>query len=748
MNCVSCAGHIQAELIKVDGVSEATVSFPRERAVITYDDSHVDREVLVNSIRSAGFRVAEDDSVIRGKGPVSEVLEAKRALEEQEKQRQMIVAVLFTVPLFLLSMARDFGLVGEWSHADWVNWFMLVMATPVQFYSGRDYYRGAFQSLRHGYANMDVLVALSSTTAYVYSVVVTLANQLSIDGLGHHVYFETSATIVTLILLGRFIELRAHRKTGQALERLIGLGAHTARIVRAGRDVDVPIHEVKVGDHVLVRPGEKIPVDGIVITGSSTVDESMLTGESLPVEKNIGDHVVGASLNRQGTITLEANSLGDASTLSQIVRLVEQAQASKAPIQALADKISSVFVPVVVAIAGITFLTWWMLGEGLTVALLRMIAVLIISCPCAMGLATPLAVMVGMGRGAERGILFKSSAALQRMEQLSAIVLDKTGTVTTGNLAVTDIVVAPNVSMSPDDLLKLAAGVEGVSEHPIAEAILEAARVRGLATRRPEHFEALAGYGVKAVVDGRSVGLGNVALMERESTGIESLRPKIVATQAQGKTTVCISVDGALCGFIAVADTMKVGAEDVVRKLKYKGLHVVLLTGDNRATAVAIANRLGIEDVEAEVLPSKKADKIRFLKSKGYVVAMVGDGINDAPALAAADVGIAIGTGTDVAIETADVILMRDSLSGISESIQLSAATLRNIRQNLFWAFGYNVLLIPIAAGVLASWHFLPDYLRMLHPISAAFAMAASDLIIVVNALRLRTFKFESFDAP
>jgi Cu+-exporting ATPase len=520
----------------------------------------------------------------------------------------------------------------------------------------------------------------------------------------------------------------------------MSLRPREASLIRDGEEVRVPIEDVEPGDLVSVRPGERIPVDGTVVSGGSTVDESMITGESLPQDKTVGDNVTGATMNRQGQLTIRATSLGSDSALSRIIQMVERAQASKAPIQQLADQISNVFVPIVVAIALLAFLTWWWVGVGFTPAILRMISVLIISCPCAMGLATPLAVMVGMGRGAERGILFKSSASLQRMRDVTAVVLDKTGTVTRAELTVTDVVAAKQCNET--ELLKLAASTEQSSEHPVAEAIVAAARAQSIPLATADEFHAIAGRGVRATVDGQRIMLGNLGLMRNEGVRLNGLAAKADALEAEAKTTMWLAVDGEARGVIAVADTLKESSPAAVARLHDLGLRVLLITGDNEATARAIGEAVGIDDVYAEVLPQDKAEQVSQLQRQGEVVAMVGDGINDAPALAQADVGVAIGTGTDVAMETAGVTLMRGDLNSVADAIRLSRATMRNIKQNLFWAFGYNVACIPIAAGVLAPLPFVPAALRELHPIMAAFAMVASDLIIVVNALRLKRLKF------
>ncbi|HSM57198.1 MAG TPA: copper-translocating P-type ATPase, partial [Candidatus Sulfomarinibacteraceae bacterium] len=675
------------------------------------------------------------------------------------------------------SMGRDLGLFGMWAHADWVNWLMLALATPVQFYVGWDYYTGGYKALRNGAANMDVLVVMGTSVAYVYSLAVTVARSFfNSTLLGEHVYFETAAVIITLIVLGKLLEARAKGQTSEAIKKLMGLQAKTARVVRDGQEQDVPIEEVIAGDTVIVRPGEKIPVDGVVTSGHSAVDESMITGESLPVEKAEGDEVIGATINRQGLLKFEATKVGRETALAQIIKLVEQAQGSKAPIQRVVDRVSAYFVPAVVVIALLTFTIWLLAGAGFVPALLRLIAILVIACPCAMGLATPTSIMVGVGKGAEKGILFKNSAALEQAHKLTAVVLDKTGTITKGQPAVTDVVVAEElgdlrleigdrrleaaavpagvqspVNQSPitsyqspisNQLLSLAASAERGSEHPLGEAIVRAAEEQGLALSEPGAFEGIAGHGIRATVDGRDVLLGNLRLMQRENVRLNGLEARADALQNEAKTAMWLALDGQAAALIAVADVIKEGSVEAVERMHKLGLTVVMMTGDNEATAQAIAREVGgIDRVFAEVLPGDKADYVRQLQEEGYVVGMVGDGINDAPALAQADVGMAIGTGTDVAMETADVTLMRGDLRSVPQAVKLSKATMRNIKENLVWAFGYNTALIPIAAGILAPFAWAPDFLRQLHPILAAAAMAFSSISVVTNALRLRGVK-------
>jgi Cu+-exporting ATPase len=609
---------------------------------------------------------------------------------------------------------------------------------------------------------MDVLVAMGSSVAYIYSVAVLIALTLGIHTFGHHVYFETSAVIITLIVLGKLLEVRAKGQTSAAIRKLIGLQAKTARVVRNGEERDIPIAEVVKNDIVIVRPGEKIPVDGVVTDGHSAVDESMITGESLPVEKAVGDTIIGATINKQGLLKFQATKVGKETALAQIIKLVEQAQGSRAPIQRVVDQVAAYFVPAVIGLAVLTFLVWWFVGGEFVPALIRLTAVLVIACPCAMGLATPTSIMVGVGKGAENGILFKNSAALEQAHKLTAIVLDKTGTITKGQPSVTDVVVSETVGQldsetvrqwdsgqsnrptalpASDFFLRLAASAERGSEHPLGESIVRSAREKGLALSEPTGFEGIAGHGIAATVDGHKVLLGNLRLMEREGVHLNGLGPKAIKLQGEAKTAMWLAVDGQASALIGVADTIKDGSKEAVAALHKLGLTVVMMTGDNEATAQAIAKEVGIERVLAEVLPGDKASHVKQLQVEGYKVAMVGDGINDAPALAQADVGIAIGTGTDVAMETADVTLMRGDLRSVPQAIALSKATMRNIKQNLGWAFGYNIALIPIAAGILAPFVWAPDFLRQLHPILAAGAMAFSSISVVGNALRLRGIK-------
>jgi Cu+-exporting ATPase len=642
------------------------------------------------------------------------------------------VGVICSLPLFLLSMGRDFGFTGEWSHAAWVNWLFWALATPVQFYTGWDYYTGGFNSLRNRSANMDLLVAMGSSVAYLYSLAVLLH-----PALGHHVYFETSAVIITLIKLGKMLEARTKSRTGGAIRKLIGLRPKTAVILEHGAEKEIPLAQVKVGDVVVVRPGGSLPVDGVVVEGESAVDESMLSGESLPVDKRAGDAVVGGSINTEGLLKIRARAVGKATVLAQIIRLVQEAQGSKAPIQALADRVAAIFVPAIIAIAFLVFLLWWIASGDFVSAMIRLVAVLVIACPCALGLATPTAIMAGTGKGAEHGILFKTSEALEKASKLTTVVLDKTGTITRGKPTVAEVLpfeTAGGVS----ELLLLAASVEKGSEHPLGKAIVAQAEASNLVLTDPVEFKASGGRGVQARVNGARVAVGKPAWIEEE-LGIATapLHDRIHDLQSQANTVMVVACDGRLAGLIAVADMLKPDSRQAIQELRALGLKVVMLTGDNVATARSIASQVGVEHVFAEVRPEEKSSRIQELQHQGESVGMVGDGINDAPALAQADVGMAIGTGTDVAIETAGVILASGSLAGVPRAIRLSRATMRTITENLFWAFGYNVILIPIAAGALYPFESLPVMLRQLHPILAALAMAFSSISVVSNSLRL-----------
>jgi len=731
MTCANCAMTIERTLRKkVPGVVAASVNFASDKASVQYFPAVTNVEAMIAAIQRAGYNAFPTGEKEEGE----DAEQAARRAEIASQTRKFLVGLLCTLPLFLLSMGRDLGLVGSWSHAPWVNWLFLALATPVQFYTGWGYYTGGWKSLRLRTANMDVLVAMGSSVAYLYSLAVLL-----LPSLGHHVYFETSAVIITLIKLGKMLESRAKSRTGQAIRKLMGLQPKTATVVRSGKEEQIPLRQVAVGDLVLVRPGERIPVDGEIIDGSSAVDESMLTGEPMPVDKGMGARVAAGTINGEGRLKFRATRVGKDTALAQIIRLVQEAQGSKAPIQALADRVASVFVPAVMGTALLTFILWWSVGGDFVTAMIRLVAVLIIACPCALGLATPTAIMAGTGKGAEKGILFKNSQALQQATRLDVIVLDKTGTITAGKPAVADLVPLSRSGpgLGEGELLRVAASVERGSEHPLGRAITREAERQGLELGEPVDFRASGGHGVQARVDGWMVHVGKPAWFVELGYSLDGHTAEIQTLQDAGKTVMVVGVDQAVAGLIAVADSVKPEARDAVAELRQQHIKVVMLTGDTIQTARSIAAQVQVDEVLAEVRPEEKAQKVKELQREGHLVAMVGDGINDAPALAQADVGMAIGTGTDVAIEAADVILASGNLLGVPRAVHLSRATMRTVRQNLFWAFFYNIILIPLAAGVLYPVASLPLFLRQLHPILAALAMAFSSVTVVSNSLRL-----------
>ena len=725
MTCANCAMTIERTLKKkVPGVVNASVNFANERAFVEYSPDAVSIDQIISAIEKAGYGAVAPSEDIEDAEAVA------RKAEIRDQMRKFMVGVIFTTPLFILSMARDFGLLGHWSHAAWVNWLFLVLASPVQFYTGYDYYTGGIKSLRNMSANMDVLVAMGSSVAYFYSIAVLLFPRL-----GGHVYFETSAVIITLIKLGKMLESRSKGKTGGAIRKLMNLRPEKAVILEQNNEKEIPLVLVKKGDIVIVRPGESIPVDGVVIAGESGVDESMLTGEPLPVDKSAGDRVTGGTINGEGLLRIETTAIGKDTALARIIRLVREAQGSKAPVQALADRVAAIFVPSVMGIALVTFILWWTIGGEFVPAMIRMVAVLVIACPCALGLATPTAIMAGTGKGAEKGILFRNSAALEIASGLDTIVLDKTGTITMGKPSVVKIA-SFDSSLTDEDVLRLGASVEKGSEHPLGRAVVKEAEKRGLPLSTPDEFKAFKGAGVRAIIEGRETLLGKPGWVERMGISTDAVKDEIRSLQDKG-SSVMILASGTVKGLIAVSDIIKPESSDAIEELHEQGMRVTMLTGDNAGAAEYIAGETHIDDVFSELPPEEKTRKIKELRDAGKRVAMVGDGINDAPALAMADVGMAIGTGTDVAIESGDVILVSGDLNGISRAIRLSKATMKTIRQNLFWAFIYNIILIPVAAGVLYPLESFPHFLRQLHPILAALAMAMSSLTVVSNSLRL-----------
>jgi len=785
MHCASCSARIERRLSKLEGVASARVNIATKAATVQYDQSKVTPKQIVEAIDALGFGAEPAKSVFGScsgaDAPVTDRDDAGTtghtapsrgaahdhdaplstgdgdhashkghtldAREARTLKTRLIAAIAFTTPLMVIAMSHGAIplLDGPWS-----RWAQLVLATPVVVWCGSGFFRAAWRTLRHGATSMDTLISLGSGVAYAYSVIATIwptwfadaagASDVASHAAHEHgamapIYFEAAAAIITLILLGRFLEARATGRTGEAIAKLIALQPRTARVVRGGVEQDVAIESVVVGDTVLVRPGEKIPVDGDVARGASDVDESMLTGESIPVEKREGSRVFAATMNTTGALQVAVTRIGAETALQQIVRLVREAQGGKAPMARLADRISAVFVPIVIALAAVTFAVWWLVPATPQVhmALLATVSVLIIACPCALGLATPTAIMVGTGRGAERGVLFRDGAALEHVRAVTAVVLDKTGTITEGSPTLVRVVTAPGVD--EHDLLAIAADAERSSEHPIARAIVAGARTHGVVAGTPaDGFRALVGHGVEACIGGREVLIGSAALLKQRGIAV-SLASDADALSQQGQTAIHVAADGRELGMLGVMDRVRGSSRDAIARLRDAGIHVVMLTGDREATAHAIAREVGLDttDVRAEVLPKDKAEHVGRLQGDGYVVAMVGDGINDAPALAKANVGIAMGSGADVAIHAADVTLVRSDLGAVVDAIDVSRATVRTIRQNLFWAFGYNVVAIPIAAGVLyplTGW--------MLSPIIASAAMAFSSVSVVLNSLRLR----------
>lgn len=738
MSCASCASNIEQVICDVPGVSECNVNFGMEQATVNYDPQKTNLEQIQHAVDEAGYSAEslQEQEMITGENDAEK---DARLAESRDLRRKVVVGAVISIVLIVGSLPAMLGLHLPWIPT-WLHnpWFQLVLTAPVQFWCGYSFYINGWKALKRHWATMDTLIALGTSAAYFYSVFATLLPDVLIaQGLIPEVYYETAAVVITLILLGRLFENRARGQTSDAIRQLIGLQARDARVIRDGQEMDIPIQEVQINDAILVRPGEKIPVDGEVIDGASTVDESMVTGESVPVKKQPGDEVIGATINKTGSFKFRATRVGKDTILSQIVKLVQQAQGSKAPIQRLADQVTGWFVPVVIAIAIATFIIWFDITGNLTLALMTTVGVLIIACPCALGLATPTSVMVGTGKGAENGILIKGAESLELAHKIQTIVLDKTGTLTQGKPTVTEYVTVRGTTDSNElKLLRLAATVERNSEHPLAEAVVRYAQSQDVQLAEAKNFEAIAGSGVQGIVADRLVQIGTQRWMEELGINTRPLQAHKDRWEAASKTVIWIAVDGKVEGLMGIADALKPSSANAVRALRNLRLEVVMLTGDNRQTAEAIASEVGIRRVFAEVRPDQKANKVKELQSEGKIVAMVGDGINDAPALAQADVGIAIGTGTDVAIAASDITLISGDLQGIVTAIQLSRATMQNIRQNLFFAFIYNVAGIPIAAGIL-----FPIFGWLLNPIIAGGAMALSSVSVVTNALRLRNFQ-------
>jgi Cu+-exporting ATPase len=721
MTCAACANRIEKGLNKLEGVTEANVNFALETAHVEYTPTELSVDEIVRKVEKLGYQAVPKDEKAEDSGDY-------RQKEIARQKRKFILSAILSLPLL-------WSMVGHFSFTSWIwmpelfmnPWFQLALATPVQFIIGSQFYIGAYKALHNKSANMDMLVALGTSAAYFYSLYLTIES----IGRPHHMvemYYETSAVLITLILLGKLFEALAKGRTSEAIKTLMGLQAKTALVIRDGQEMTIPVEEVAVGDTIVVRPGEKIPVDGEVIEGQSSVDESMLTGESIPVEKQAGAHVFGATINKNGILKLKATKIGKETALAQIIKVVEEAQGSKAPIQRIADKISGIFVPIVVGIAVLVFLVWyiWVTPGDFANALEKLIAVLVIACPCALGLATPTSIMAGSGRAAEAGVLFKGGEHLETTQQIDTVVLDKTGTVTKGKPELTDVIME---GIKEEEFLRLVGSAEKNSEHPLAEAIVAGIIEKGISLASTDEFEAIPGYGIRAVVEGRTVLIGTRKLMARYEVAAEQAFDSMNDLESKGKTAMVVAVDGRYAGIVAVADTIKETSKEAIARLKQMGIEVIMITGDNQRTAEAIAAETGIDRVLAEILPEGKAEEVKKLQNQGKKVAMVGDGINDAPALAMADIGIAMGTGTDVAMEAGDITLMRGDLNSIADAIHMSRKTMTNIKQNLFWALAYNSLGIPIAAaGFLAPW-------------VAGAAMALSSVSVVLNALRLQRVK-------
>jgi Cu+-exporting ATPase len=741
MTCASCVSRVEKKLRSLDGVTDAQVNLASERATVEYLESRLGMKDFQDALEQIGYHVSQGEI----KNLSSRDLEEER---HRQETRQLTLKLVFSGLAGILIMAggmRDsLGFLPAWEPSTYYGLFFL-LATPVQFWGGWQFYKGTWTGLKHGYADMNTLIAVGTSVAYAYSAFATFfPSALKTFGAEVLVYYDTSAMIIALVLMGRLMEARAKGRASDAIKKLIGLQPKFARVERLGKELDIPIDQVIQGDIVLVRPGEKIPVDGILLEGPTTIDESMITGESIPVEKQIGDSVIGASINKTGYFKMRATRLGKDSVLAHIIKMVEEAQGSKAPAQRLADQVAAIFVPTVIGLASLAFIVWWVWGASMTTlptdpflfAMMIFISVMIIACPCALGLATPTAIMVGTGRAAELGILIKGGEILEQAQKIDTVVFDKTGTLTLGQPEVVDIFVTPELGMSEIELLSLAASLEKGSEHPLGEAVVAAAKKRDIIVSSMQDFKVLPGFGAQARVEGHDVVIGNRKLMKEAGLDLSSVESELEEWTREGKTPMLIQVDGRLAGAMSAADQIKPHAIDALARLKKKGMKVVMITGDHSLTARAVADTLGIDEVLAEVLPGDKANEVKQLMAQGRFVAMVGDGINDAPALAQAHIGIAMGSGSDIAMETSDITLMSQNLNAVVDAIELSRSTLRKIKQNLFWAFFYNILGIPIAAGVL-----YPAYGILLKPLFAAAAMSFSSVSVVSNSLLLKRFQ-------
>ena len=736
MSCASCAQTIEKAVNQLSGVQQAIVNLATEKLVVSYDDHQVTSAEIIKAVTDAGYQATEEVAA----GATADQDREKKQKHIAEMWQRFWISAVFTVPLLYIAMGHMVGLplpafLNPMTHATTFAMVQLILTLPV-LYVGREFFTVGFKALFKGHPNMFSLVALGTSAAFVYSLYGTVMIFLGDTSFTMALYYESAGVILTLITLGKYFEAVSKGKTSDAIKKLMGLAPKTAHILRDGAEIEVPVDAVQLDDIVIVRPGDKIPVDGVIVSGSSSVDEAMLTGESLPVEKKVGDAVIGASINKNGSFQFKATKVGKETALAQIIQLVEDAQGSKAPIAQLADKISGVFVPIVISVAVLSGLAWFFLGqESWIFALTITISVLVIACPCALGLATPTAIMVGTGKGAENGVLIKSGDALETTHKIQTIVFDKTGTITEGKPVVTDILVADS-ALSEAELLTLAASAEQGSEHPLGEAIVGAAKERQLPLVEGSDFSAIPGHGIRVTINERVLLLGNIKLMKEEAIELSTFVQQADRLAEEGKTPMFVAKDGSFAGIIAVADTVKDSSQTAIARLHKMGIEAVMITGDNKRTAEAIAKQVGIDRVLSEVLPEDKALEVKKLQAEGKKVAMVGDGINDAPALAQADVGIAIGSGTDVAMESADIVLMRSDLMDVPTAVELSKATIKNIKENLFWAFAYNTLGIPVAMGVL---HLFGG--PLLSPMIAAAAMSFSSVSVLLNALRLKGFK-------